>query len=88
MELSNGALIHYPTKVKQDADVTVTLTRPQLLNFVMNRNSDGLEMDGDASLLNKLVELLDAPTPDFAIVTPKLSSKKLLYFYYCLVITF
>jgi alkyl sulfatase BDS1-like metallo-beta-lactamase superfamily hydrolase len=46
MELSNGALIHYPTKAKQDADVTVTLIRPQLLNFVMNGESDGLEMDG------------------------------------------
>ena len=31
MELSNGALIHYPTAGDQPADLTVTLTSPQLL---------------------------------------------------------
>lgn len=31
MELSNGALIHHPTRRTDPADLVITLTRPQLL---------------------------------------------------------
>ncbi len=70
MTLSNGALIHVPTSVTHAADLTVTLTRPQLLELLSAGRTDGIEMVGDATVLGTLVSLLDAPTPDFAIVTP------------------
>ena len=34
MELSNGALIHYPTTLERDTDLTVTLTEMQLLTLL------------------------------------------------------
>ena len=41
MELSNGALIHYPTTGNQAADLTVTLTKPQLLQLLATGKPDG-----------------------------------------------
>jgi len=70
MELSNGALIHYPTKTNHDADATITLTRPQLLGLLAAQQTDGVKIDGDASVLPKLVGLLETPDPEFAVVTP------------------
>ena len=46
MELSNGALIHYPTTGNQTADLTVTLTRPQLLQLLATAKPDGIDMSG------------------------------------------
>ena len=70
MELSNGALIHYPTTGNQAADLTVTLTRPQLLLLLATAKPDGIDMSGDPAVLGQLMSLIDDPDPDFAIVTP------------------
>jgi alkyl sulfatase BDS1-like metallo-beta-lactamase superfamily hydrolase len=73
MELSNGALIHHPTNGTsgtRDVDLTVTLTRPQLLALLSTGASEGVEMSGDAGVLERLSSLTDAPNPDFPIVTP------------------
>jgi alkyl sulfatase BDS1-like metallo-beta-lactamase superfamily hydrolase len=70
MEVSNGALIHHPTATKRDADLAVTLTRPQLLALLSSGATDGVELAGDAGVLARLTALTDAPDPDFAIVTP------------------
>ena len=70
MELSNGALIHFPTKAPTKADVSVSATRPQALGLVMAGVFDGISIEGDGSVLTKLVGLTDEPDPDFAIVTP------------------
>ena len=70
IELSNGALIHFLTKVKQDSDATITLNRPQLLSFITTGAIDKLKIEGDGSVLGKLLDLLDTPDFDFAIVTP------------------
>ena len=70
MELSNGALIHFPTKAPTKADVSVSATRPQALGLVMAGVFDGISIEGDASVLARLVGLTDEPDPDFAIVTP------------------
>jgi alkyl sulfatase BDS1-like metallo-beta-lactamase superfamily hydrolase len=70
MELSNGALIHHPTKASREADTTITLTRPQLLGLLAAQQTDGVKIEGDASVLPKLVGLLDTPDPEFAVVTP------------------
>ncbi|MEU1252404.1 alkyl sulfatase C-terminal domain-containing protein [Streptomyces chartreusis] len=70
MELSNGALIHHPDPKDTRADLTLTLTKPQLLGLLAGRGLDGIEHEGDVGVLTRLLGLLDEPDPDFAIVTP------------------
>jgi len=70
MELSNGALIHFPTTAPEDADLTVTLTKPQLIGLLLAGRTEGVEMSGDPGVLATLVGLIDSPDPDFAVVTP------------------
>ena len=70
MELSNGVLIHYPTSENRAADLTVTLTKPQLLQLLATGKPDGIDMSGDLSVVQRVLSLTDNPDPDFAIVTP------------------
>jgi len=70
MELSNGALIHFPVAVHEEADLTVTVTKPQLIGLLLEGRTAGVEMSGDAGALATLVGLVDSPDPDFAVVTP------------------
>jgi alkyl sulfatase BDS1-like metallo-beta-lactamase superfamily hydrolase len=70
MELSNGVLIHYPTSDNRAADLTVTLTKPQLLLLLATGQPDGIDMSGDLGVVERLLSLTDNPNPDFAIVTP------------------
>ncbi len=70
MELSHGALIHYPTSGKHDAQLTITLTKPQLLAMLATGSPQGIEMSGDPSVLVQLLGVTDNADPDFAVVTP------------------
>jgi len=70
MELSNGVLIHYPTRHTPRADLTLTLTFPQLLGLLASGSTDGIEASGDQSVLRTLMSLTDEPDPNFAVVTP------------------
>ncbi|HTP16302.1 MAG TPA: alkyl sulfatase dimerization domain-containing protein [Streptosporangiaceae bacterium] len=70
MELSNGALVHHPTTRTEPADLTVTLTRPQLLAMLGGAGSGGVQFDGDPKTFAIIAGLTDQPDPDFAIVTP------------------
>jgi alkyl sulfatase BDS1-like metallo-beta-lactamase superfamily hydrolase len=70
MELSNGALIHYPTRRSAPADLAVTLTRPQLLTLLGGAGTDGVQFDGDPKILAAITGLADQPDPAFTIVTP------------------
>ena len=54
----------------EPADLTLTLTKPQLLGLLAGRAADGIEHEGDMSVLRRLIAVLDDPDPDFAIVTP------------------
>ena len=70
MELSNGALIHYLSDDGRPTDLTVTLTKPQLLQLLATGKPTGLDMTGDPAVLQRLIALTDNPDPDFPIVTP------------------
>ena len=70
MELSNGVLIHFPTAKAREADLTVTLTHPQLLGLLGGAGTEGIAMVGDPGVLARLLSLTDNPDPDFAVVTP------------------
>lgn len=70
MELSNGALVHFPTQRDDTADLTLTLTRPQLLGVLVSGTLEGIGVEGDAGALTRIVALTDAPDPNFPVVTP------------------
>ena len=70
MELSNGALVHHPTTRSEPADLTVELTRQELLGAIARGSTDGLRVEGDPSVFTRLLSLTDEPDPAFAIVTP------------------
>nr|BFE72353.1 alkyl sulfatase dimerization domain-containing protein [Actinoplanes digitatis] len=70
MELSNGVLTHHPTGRTKDADLVVTLSRPQLLSLLGGAGTDGIRFDGDPKVFAMIASLTDQPDPGFAIVTP------------------
>jgi alkyl sulfatase BDS1-like metallo-beta-lactamase superfamily hydrolase len=70
-ELSHGVLIQDVDPKHGDADLTVTLTKSDLLGLLGGaRGLEGLSTQGDPSVVATLLAVLDPPTPGFAIVTP------------------
>lgn len=69
--MSNGALIQTanPTSAV-DVDLTLTLTKEQLLGLLSGGDPDDLDHTGDPAVLGRLLALLDSDDPGFAIVTP------------------
>jgi alkyl sulfatase BDS1-like metallo-beta-lactamase superfamily hydrolase len=70
LELSHGALIHFPVVTPRAADLSVRISRARLAQGVATGSFSGVDMTGDASVLPRLFALLDGPAPDFAVVTP------------------
>ncbi|MEU4701533.1 alkyl/aryl-sulfatase [Nonomuraea dietziae] len=68
--LANGVLTQTRSRAGAPADLTVTLTKPQLLGLMASQNFDGIQMDGDRQALETLIGLLDDGDRDFDIVTP------------------
>ncbi|MCK2214876.1 MBL fold metallo-hydrolase [Actinomadura sp. ATCC 31491] len=68
--LSNGALIHQPDPpAAEPPDLTLRLTKAQLVELMAGKGVEGVEREGDTAALKRLVGVLDHPIPDFAIVT-------------------
>lgn len=70
MALSHGALIHFPDPKDTTADLTVTLSKTQLLGLLAGQPLDDVTTEGDTGVLDRLLSVLDEPDSDFAIVTP------------------
>ena len=70
LELSHGALVHFPMQKPQAADLNVRLSRSRLAQAVASGSFSGVDMTGDTGVLARLFALLDAPDPAFAVVTP------------------
>ena len=73
LTLRNGVLVH--RRVPADpatAQATVTVaTRTRLLTLAAgDTTSDGLDITGDAGVLQSLIAVLDRPDPGFNIITP------------------
>nr|WP_106437954.1 alkyl sulfatase C-terminal domain-containing protein [Kitasatospora sp. SID7827] len=69
--LRNGVLVHAETAGDGGpADLTVTLTKPQLFALLAGKGTDGIALDGDATVLARLFAALDEPDASFAVVTP------------------
>ncbi|MEV4352795.1 alkyl sulfatase dimerization domain-containing protein [Nonomuraea sp. NPDC049625] len=67
--LSNGALIQQREPADESADLTLRLTKDQLVGLLAGKGVGGVEREGDTGALQRLVAVLDHATPDFAIVT-------------------
>ncbi|WP_327146049.1 alkyl/aryl-sulfatase [Nocardia sp. NBC_01327] len=74
LTLSNGALTHRTATADAphhgEANLTLSMTKPQLLGVLAGKGLDGVGVEGDPSVLATLVGVLDTPDIDFAIVTP------------------
>ncbi|MEV4582972.1 alkyl sulfatase dimerization domain-containing protein [Nonomuraea jabiensis] len=67
--LSNGALIQQRQPADENADLTLRLTKDQLVGLLAGKGVGSVEREGDTGALQRLVAVLDRPAPDFAIVT-------------------
>ncbi|MFI0353337.1 alkyl/aryl-sulfatase [Actinomadura sp. 9N407] len=70
LSLANGVLTPSRAHDGTPADVTLTLTKPQLLQLVATGKLDGIQTDGDPQALTTLIGLLDDVDREFDIVTP------------------
>ena len=72
--LSHGALTHrVPTPdapARGAADLTVTMTKEQLVRAIGGQGFASTAREGDAAVLDRFLGLLDTPDPQFPIVTP------------------
>ena len=68
LDLRNGVLVHRAAST-DGVDLTIRTTRAGLPGL-LGGNLDAMTLDGDASVLSRLMAVLEAPDPDFAIVTP------------------
>ncbi|WP_410873003.1 alkyl/aryl-sulfatase [Nocardia sp. A7] len=74
LTLSNGALTPRTATAEVphigSADLTLTLTKPQLLGVLAGKGLHDVDVEGDPQVLATLSGLLDTPNPDFDIVIP------------------
>jgi alkyl sulfatase BDS1-like metallo-beta-lactamase superfamily hydrolase len=70
-ELSNGVLVQHDDPKPADVDLTVTLTKQELLGLLGGRvRLDELTTLGDTAVIGRLLEVVDGPAGAFPIVTP------------------
>ena len=77
LQLANGVLTYTTHSQKDASDASLTTTKQALPAFVLgglstDRLADaGIELSGDASVLNRLAAVLEPVDKNFAIVTPE-----------------
>ena len=71
MTLRNGVLTHRVVDGPATAaDLSVALTRPQLLGILLGAGLDGVDTEGDADALVRLVGVVEFGGAPFPVVTP------------------
>ena len=76
VRLRNGVLVYTSAAQPNDADATAKLSRAALLALATGQvkandfEAAGVTVDGDASVIDRLFAVLQAPDPDFPILTP------------------
>ncbi len=68
LDLHNGVLVHHVAPV-DGSDLVLRLPKAALVRLLAG-STDGMQVEGDSSALDRLVALLEAPDPDFEIVRP------------------
>jgi alkyl sulfatase BDS1-like metallo-beta-lactamase superfamily hydrolase len=70
-ELTNGVLVQDEAPGAAEADLTLTLTKPQLIGLLGGVVSlTELASDGDTTAVGRILAVLDEPVATFPIVTP------------------
>ncbi|WP_026119996.1 alkyl/aryl-sulfatase [Nocardiopsis potens] len=71
LTLQNGVLTYRRgTEPDPDAGVVLTMTKARLLGLLGGEGLDGIEVKGDESLVQQVLDVVSDPDTDFAIVTP------------------
>jgi alkyl sulfatase BDS1-like metallo-beta-lactamase superfamily hydrolase len=70
LQLSNGVLVQSHASDGTPAQLTLTLTKPQLLGMLATQSLDGIEAAGNKKALATLLGIIDSTDKQFAIVTP------------------
>ncbi|MER7072219.1 alkyl sulfatase dimerization domain-containing protein [Terrabacter sp. NPDC000476] len=73
LTLRNGVLTHSSASRHDDAELTLRMPRAALGALMSGADPgtvEGVDVSGDPGVLQALLGALDAPDPDFAIVTP------------------
>ncbi|MFD8568330.1 alkyl/aryl-sulfatase [Streptomyces sp. NPDC059639] len=71
LTVRNGVLTYRSDKAADpDAGVTLSMSKAQLLALLGGKGLGDIEVSGDASLLGKVLAVVEKPDADFAIVTP------------------
>ncbi len=68
LDLRNGVLVHRSAPA-DGADLVLRMARSGLPGLLAGSTA-GIAFEGDTAVLGRLMAVLDAPDPDFAIVTP------------------
>jgi alkyl sulfatase BDS1-like metallo-beta-lactamase superfamily hydrolase len=68
--LSNGVFVPEKDPLPAEVDMALALTKPQLLLLLVGRGADDIGMEGDVSVLGRLVDVVDTVDRNFPIVTP------------------
>jgi alkyl sulfatase BDS1-like metallo-beta-lactamase superfamily hydrolase len=68
LDLRNGVLVHREAPV-DDVALVIRASREALPGLLMG-STQGITLEGDATVLARLLAVLEAPDPDFTIVTP------------------
>jgi alkyl sulfatase BDS1-like metallo-beta-lactamase superfamily hydrolase len=69
LELRNGVLVHHAAPI-DDVALTIRTTGGGLVGGLLGGDASAIALDGDAGALQRLLGVLEAPDPDFSIVTP------------------
>lgn len=64
-ETAAAAYELYPTSRTDGADLTLSLTRRQLLALLATGSLDGIDVEGDTQVLQRLLAVTDRPDPNF-----------------------
>ncbi|NRQ39198.1 MBL fold metallo-hydrolase [Nonomuraea sp. NN258] len=68
--LTNGVLWHTTSLDGRSPDLSVTLTKPQLVQVLTSGRLDGIAHEGDASAVAGILSVLEPADHQFPIVTP------------------
>lgn len=66
----NGVLLVYEDAARQDAQASVTCTRLQLFAALTGGQADGISVEGDAAVLDRLRQYATPSVKDFNIIEP------------------
>lgn len=66
----NGVLMYYADTTNENAEATITCAKLQFVAAITGKGADGLKVEGDATVLKRLMQYASAPTPTFNVVEP------------------